>query len=93
MLIVSRPSSISSRPASWRASCGGHISPQRTASSSLIRSVMAAMPPANGTPSIPRAYPDGNSTLSNPLASAVVTMSRQCAHDERNEESGTPRNS
>jgi hypothetical protein len=91
MLIVRRPSSISSSPANWRASCGGHISPHRTASSSLICSVMAAIPPANGTPSIPSAYPDGNSTLSNPLASAVVTMSQQCAQDDRNAGSGTPR--
>jgi hypothetical protein len=91
MLIVRRPSSISSSPASWRANCGGHISPQRTANSSLIRSVIAAMPPANGTPSMPSAYPDGSSTLSKPFASAVVTMSRQWVHDDRSAGSATPR--
>ncbi len=39
--------------ASWRASCGGHISPIRTATSSCIRFSSGAMPAANATESIP----------------------------------------
>ena len=53
MLIVSRPPSISSIVASWRASWGGHISPMRTAVSSCIRRRCGAMPAANATESIP----------------------------------------
>ena len=53
--MVSRPSSIWSMVASWRASCGGHISPMRTASSSCMRRSSGAMPAANATESMPMA--------------------------------------
>ena len=41
--------------ASCRASCGGHISPIRTATSSCIRRSIGAMPAAKATESIPMA--------------------------------------
>ena len=53
MLIVSRPPSIWSMVASWRASCGGHISPIRTATSSRIRRSSGAIPAANAIESMP----------------------------------------
>ncbi len=53
MLIVRRPSSIWSIVASCRASCGGHISPIRTATSSCIRRSSGAIPAANAIGSIP----------------------------------------
>ena len=55
MLTVSRPSSIWSIVASWRASCGGHISPIRTATSSCIRRSSGAIAAANAIESIPSA--------------------------------------
>ena len=55
MLIVSRPPSMRSSVASWRASCGGNISPQRTATSSRMREVSGATPPAKATLSMPSA--------------------------------------
>ena len=53
MLIVSRPFDIWSIVASWRASCGTHSSPMRTASSRLICSVCVAMAAANAVASMP----------------------------------------
>ncbi len=53
MLIVSLPSANWSIVASWRASCGNHISPIRTASSRLIVSVCVAIAAANAVESIP----------------------------------------
>ena len=53
MLIASRPSSIWSMVASWRASCGTHISPMRTATSSRIRFSSGAIPAAKAIESMP----------------------------------------
>ena len=54
MLTVSRPPAIWSIVASWRASCGAHISPIRTASSKWICWVAVAMAEAKATASMPR---------------------------------------
>ena len=64
MLTVSRPPSIWSRVAICRASCGAHISPIRTATSSCIRRSSGAIPAAKLTESMPRVYPEGSSRLS-----------------------------
>ena len=53
MLTVSRPPSIWSSVASCRASCGAHISPIRTATSSCMRRSTGAMPAAKPTESMP----------------------------------------
>ena len=93
MLIVSRPPANWSIEANWRANCGNHISPMRTASNRLMSVVWVAIAAANAVESMPSVYPDGNSTLSKPLRSAAMTMSEQCAHDAARAGSGTPRNS
>ena len=54
MFTVSRPPSIRSMVAIWRANWGSHNSPIRTASSSRIRSVRGAIPAAKAVASIPR---------------------------------------
>ena len=53
MFTVSRPPSIRSMVAIWRASCGSHSSPIRTASNSRMRSVRGAIPAAKAVASIP----------------------------------------
>ena len=93
MLMFSRPVANWSIDASCRASWGSHISPIRTASSRWICSVWVAIAAANAVESMPRSYPDGNRTLSNPLRSAVRTMSEQCGHELASAGSGAPRNS
>ena len=45
---------------------------------------------AMATASMPSSYPDGSKTESNPRASAVRTMSAQCAHEERRLSFTTP---
>jgi hypothetical protein len=79
--------------ASWRASCGGHISPIRTATRSCIRRSSGAIPAANATESMPIVYPEGSSRLSYPACSAASAMSRQCSQLDCSRTSGTPRNS
>jgi hypothetical protein len=93
MLMHNRPSANWSIVASWRANCGNHISPIRTASSRLMCSVWVAIAAANAVESMPSVYPDGSSTLSKPLRSAVPTMSEQCSQLLASAGSGTPRNS
>ncbi len=53
MLMVSRPPLIWSMVASCRASCGAHISPIRTATSSWMRRVAVAIAEANAVESMP----------------------------------------
>jgi hypothetical protein len=93
MFTVSRPPATWSSVASCRASCGGQLSPTRTAASSRMRVVSAAMAAAKAVVSIPSAYPDGSRMLSKPFRSARSTRSRQCSQLDASAGSGTPKNS
>ena len=77
MFTVRRPPRIESRVASWRASWGTHVSPARTATSSLQFLTCGAMAAAKATVSIPSAYPEGRSTLSKPSSSTRRTRRPQ----------------
>ena len=93
MLIVSRPPVIWSMVANWRANCGAHISPIRTATNNWMRRVSVAMAEAKATESMPIAYPEGSSRLSKPPSSARNAIPRQCSQLDRSAVSATPRNS
>ena len=51
--MVSRPPSMRSMVAIWRASCGGQTSPMRVAISRRMRRSKGAMPAANAVVSMP----------------------------------------
>ena len=53
MLTVSRPPSIRSSVASWRASWGGHISPQRMAARRRMALICGAIAAPKAIESIP----------------------------------------